>query len=62
MGLREFWRKLTSGDSVDRELEEVRDHPDHAPEEGGDFEGMKGDRMLDERLRGTDWMEEDLKR
>ena len=62
MGLREFWRKLTSGDSVDRELEEVRDDPDHAPEEGGDFEGMKSDRMLDERLRGTGWMDEDLKR
>ena len=62
MGLREFWRKLTSGDSADRELEDVRDHPDRAPEQGEDFEGMKGDRMLDERLRGTDWMEEDLKR
>ena len=61
MGLREFWRKLTSGDSVDRELKDVRDHPEHAPEKGGDFEGMKSDRMLDERLRGTGWMDEDLK-
>jgi hypothetical protein len=42
-------------------LEDVRDHPEHAPEQGGDFEGMKGDRMLDERLRGTGWMDEDLK-
>jgi hypothetical protein len=62
MGLREFWQKLTSGDSVDSELEDVRDHPDGEPHQQEDFEGMKGDRMLDERFRGTDWMDEDLKR
>jgi hypothetical protein len=32
------------------------------PHEVEDFEGMKGDRMLDERLRGTGWMDEDLNR
>lgn len=62
MGLREFWQKLTSGDSVDREMEDVRDHPDGEPHEQEDFEGMKGDRMLDERFRGTGWMDEDLNR
>ena len=43
MGLKEFWQKLTSGDSADRELEEVRDDPDDAPEKVEDYEGMKED-------------------
>ena len=31
MGLKEFWQKLTGGDSAERELEEVRDNPDEVP-------------------------------
>ena len=31
MGLKEFWQKLTGGDSAEREIEEVRDNPDEVP-------------------------------
>jgi hypothetical protein len=40
MGLKEFWQKLTSGDSADRELEEVRDNPEEVPYKPEDYEGM----------------------
>jgi hypothetical protein len=60
MGLREFWRKLTSGDSVDRELEEVRDHPDDAPHKVEDYEGIKEDtRIAQEFYPGTERLSDD---
>ena len=59
MGLKEFWQKLTSGDSVDRELEEVRDDPDDAPEKVEDYEGMKDDRMIDQHYPGTERLSDD---
>jgi hypothetical protein len=60
MGLREFWKKLTSGDSVDRELEEVRDNPDAAPHKVEDYEGMKEDtRIAQEFYPGTERLSDD---
>ena len=59
MGLKEFWQKLTSGDSVDRELEEVRDDPDDAPQKVEDYEGMKDDRWVDQRYPGTERLSDD---
>ena len=59
MGLREFWRKLTSGDSVDRELEDVRDHTDDAPEMVEDYEGMKDDRRIAQHYPGTERLSDD---
>jgi len=59
MGLREFWRKLTSGDSVERELEEVRDHPDDVPYKVEDYEGMKDDRWVNQRYPGTERLPDD---
>ena len=59
MGLREFWKKLTSGDSVDRELEEVRDHADDAPQMVEDFEGMKDDRRIAQHYPGTERLSDD---
>jgi hypothetical protein len=40
MGLKEFWQKLTRGDSADRELEEIRDNPEAVPDGVEDYEGM----------------------
>lgn len=54
MGLREFWNKLTGGDTLERTEEEVRDSPDEQPERVEDFEGMKDDRRIDERLPGAE--------
>jgi len=59
MGLKEFWRKLTSGDSADRELEEVRDDPDHQPERVEDFEAMKDDRRIAQHYPGTERLSDD---
>ena len=60
MGLKEFWQKLTSGDSADRELEEVRDDPDDAPEKVEDYEGMKEDtRIAQEFYPGTERLSDD---
>ena len=59
MGLKEFWQKLTSGDSVDRELEEVRDDPDDAPEKVEDYEGMKDDQRIAQRYPGTERLSDD---
>ena len=60
MGLKEFWQKLTSGDSVDREIEEVRDQPDDAPQEVEDYQGMKEDtRIAQEFYPGTERLSDD---
>jgi hypothetical protein len=60
MGLREFWRKLTSGDSVAREEEEIRDHPDEVPHKPEDFEGSKEDqRIAQEYYPGTERLSDD---
>jgi hypothetical protein len=59
MGLREFWRKLTSGDSADRELEEIRDHPDEVPHQAEDYEGMKDDRLIRQRYPGRERLPDD---
>lgn len=62
MGLKEFWNRLTGGDRDEQMLEDMENRGAESPRDVEDFEGMKGDRMLDERLRGTSWMDEDLKR
>jgi hypothetical protein len=62
MGLKEFWNRLTGGDQDEQMLEDMQNKGAEQPHEVEDFEGMKGDRMLDERLRGTGWMDEDLNR
>ena len=60
MGLKEFWQKLTSGDSADREIEDVRDHPDDAPQEVEDYQGMKEDtRIAQEFYPGTERLSDD---
>ena len=59
MGLKEFWQKLTGGDSADRELEEVRDHPDDAPQMVEDYEGMKDDQRIAQRYPGTERLSDD---
>jgi hypothetical protein len=58
MGLKEFWRKLTSGDSVDRELEEIRDHSGDEPLVE-DYEAMKDDRRIAQRYPGTERLSDD---
>ena len=62
MGLKEFWNRLTGGDRDEQMLEDMENRGAESPHDVKDFEGMKDDRMLDERFRGTDWMDEDLKR
>ena len=62
MGLKEFWNRLTGGDRDEQMLEDMENRGAESPHDVEDFEGMKGDRMLDERLRGTGWMDEDLDR
>ena len=62
MGLKEFWNRLTGGDRDEQMLEDMQNRGAESPHDVEDFEGMKDDRMLDERLRGTSWMDEDLKR
>ena len=59
MGLKEFWQKLTSGDSADREIEEIRDNPDEVPHKVEDYEGMKDDRAIDQRYPGTERLSDD---
>ena len=59
MGLKEFWQKLTSGDSADREIEEIRDNPDEVPHNVEDYEGMKDDRAIDQRYPGTERLSDD---
>jgi hypothetical protein len=59
MGLRELWNRLTSGDSLEREEEEIRDHPDEAPERVEDFEGMKDDRMIRQIYPGRERLPDD---
>jgi hypothetical protein len=58
MGLKEFWKKLTSGDSADRELEEIRDHPGEQPLVE-DYEGMKDDQRIAQRYPGTERLSDD---
>ena len=62
MGLKEFWNRLTGGDRDEQILEDLKNEGADQPHDVEDFEGMKGDRMLGERLRGTGWMDEDLDR
>ena len=59
MGLKEFWQKLTSGDSAEREIEEVRDDPDEAPYKVEDYEGMKDDQRIAQRYPGTERLSDD---
>ena len=59
MGLKEFWQKLTSGDSAEREIEEVRDDPDEVPYKVEDYEGMKDDQRIAQRYPGTERLSDD---
>jgi hypothetical protein len=59
MGLKEFWQKLTGGDSADRELEEIRDKPDEVPHKSEDYEGMKDDRIVGQHYPGTERLPDD---
>lgn len=57
MGLREFWQKLTSGDSAEREIEEIRDNTGEPRVE--DYEGAKDDRLIAQRYPGTERLPDD---
>ena len=60
MGLKEFWEKLTSGDSAERELDEVRENPDEVPHEVEDYQGMKEDTRIREQFYpGTERLSDD---
>lgn len=60
MGLKEFWKKLTGGDSAERELEEIRDNPDEVPHKPEDYEGTKEDqRIAQEYYPGTERLSDD---
>ena len=54
MGLRDFWDRLTGGDKVERVEEELQDDRVEEPARVEDYEGMKDDNALNERL-GTDF-------
>jgi hypothetical protein len=59
MGLKEFWQKLTSSDSADRELEEIRDNPEEVPHKAADYEDMKDSRLIDQHYPGTERLSDD---
>ncbi len=59
MGLKEFWQKLTGGDSAEREIEEIRDNPDEVPHKAEDYEGMKDDVRIAERYPGAERLSDD---
>ena len=59
MGLKEFWQKLTGGDSAEREIEEIRDNPEEVPDKPEDYEGMKDDVRIAERYPGTERLSDD---
>jgi hypothetical protein len=59
MGLKEFWQRLTGGDSADREIEEIRDNPDEMPHKPEDYEGKKDDVRIGERYPGTERLSDD---
>jgi hypothetical protein len=59
MGLKEFWEKLTGGDSAEQEIEEVRDNPDEVPYKVEDYEGMKDDQRIAQRYPGTERLSDD---
>jgi hypothetical protein len=58
VGLREFWNRLTGGDREERIEEQVRDE---APDPGyvKDYEEVKDDRFIDERLPGGETLSSD---
>jgi hypothetical protein len=62
MGLKTFWNRLTGGDRDEQIVENLENEGAEHPHDVEDFEEMKDDRMLDERLRGTGWMKDDLER
>ena len=55
MGLKEFWAKLTGGDRLERVEEEMEADRSEQPEAVEDYEALKDDVAIDERLRGTDF-------
>jgi len=55
VALRKFWSRLTGGDKVERVEEETEADGSEQPEPVEDYEAMKDDVALDERLRGTDF-------
>ncbi|HEU5064303.1 MAG TPA: hypothetical protein VFT86_00245 [Gaiellaceae bacterium] len=55
MGLKEFWSRLTGGDTVERVEEEMEADGSEQPEPVEDYEARKDDVALDERFRGTDF-------
>ena len=55
MGLKEFWSRLTGGDRAERIEEEMEADRSEQPEPVEDYEAMKDDVAIDERLRGTDF-------
>jgi hypothetical protein len=59
MGLREFWQKLTGGDSAERELDEIRVSPDELPDRPEDYEGMKDDQRIAQHYPGTERLSDD---
>jgi hypothetical protein len=59
MGLGDFWKRLTGGDRTERVEEELRDHGGEQPEPLEDYEGIKDDVAIEERLPGAERLDSD---
>jgi hypothetical protein len=60
MGLRDFWDRLTGGDKVKRVEEELEEDRVEEPARVEDYEAMKDDSALKERLGGDFDADRDL--
>ena len=52
MGFKDFWNRLTSGDKLDRVEEELEADRNEQPDEVQDYQAMRDDVALKERLGG----------
>jgi hypothetical protein len=59
MGLRDLWNRLTGGDRLEREEEELRDQGGEQPAPVEDYEAMKDDLAVDERYPGAERLDSD---
>jgi hypothetical protein len=59
MGLREFWNRLTSRDSPEREKEELENLSKEELQRIEDVEGMKDDIRIGQHYPGTERLPDD---
>ena len=52
MGFKDFWNRMTGGDKLERAEEELERDRAEQPERMEDYEGLKDDVALKERLGG----------